>query len=168
MEFQWPSWVVYDQNQSGQYSKHGLDKVDSSIYSQWQKSTAGWFQTCYSNLLDHICLIRHQQQLAGCIHVGVKKLWESVGHGDLNDDGDSIVSLLLLSNWTKIEMLATWLCWQLKFCGFMHFRMGIKQPDIDIVIHCAVSWVLIKNLGVKVKMVDTLKVCWFFSLLQIV
>ena len=70
INFQWPSWVVYDQNlriEVANTPNMDWSKVDPSIYSQcfsnMAKSAAGWCQMCYS--IDHCtenCMIKPRKR----------------------------------------------------------------------------------------------------------
>ena len=70
IKFQWPSWVVYDQNfrmEAANTPTMDWSKVDPSIYSQcfsnMAKSAAGWCQMCYS--IDHCtdnCMIKPRKR----------------------------------------------------------------------------------------------------------
>ena len=70
IKFQWPSWVVYDQNfriEAASTPTTDWSKVDPSIYSQcfsnMAKSAAGWCQICYS--IDHCtenCMIKPRKR----------------------------------------------------------------------------------------------------------
>ena len=69
IKFQWPSWVVYDQNFRIEAANTRMDwsKVDPSIYAQcfsnMTKSSASWCQMCYS--IDHCtenCMIKPRKR----------------------------------------------------------------------------------------------------------
>ena len=69
-KFQWPSWVVYDQNFCMEAANAPMDwsKVDPSIYAQcftnMAKSAASWCQICYS--IDHCtenCMSKPRKRL---------------------------------------------------------------------------------------------------------
>ena len=69
IKFQWPSWVVYDQNFRIEAANTRMDwsKVDPSIYAQcfsnMAKSSASWCQMCYS--IDHCtenCMIKPRKR----------------------------------------------------------------------------------------------------------